>query len=72
MSVLVVDDYSTMRRIVRSLLQQIGITKIAEAGDGSAALGKLREETFDLVISDWNMDPMTGLQLIEAVTGALG
>ena len=67
MNVLVVDDFSSMRRIVRSLLQQIGITKIAEAGDGSTALGKLRDETFDLVISDWNMDPMTGLQLLKEV-----
>jgi two-component system, chemotaxis family, chemotaxis protein CheY len=67
MNVLVVDDYSTMRRIIRSLLQQIGITNIAEAGDGSTALGKLREEAFDLVISDWNMEPMSGLQLLKEV-----
>jgi two-component system, chemotaxis family, chemotaxis protein CheY len=67
MNVLVVDDYSTMRRIIRSLLQQIGITNIAEARDGSTALGKLREDAFDLVISDWNMEPMSGLQLLKEV-----
>jgi two-component system chemotaxis response regulator CheY len=67
MNVLVVDDYATMRRIVRSLLQQVGIANIAEAADGSAALGKLREEMFDLIISDWNMEPMTGLQLLKEV-----
>jgi two-component system, chemotaxis family, chemotaxis protein CheY len=67
MNVLVVDDFSSMRRIVRGLLQQIGITKIAEAGDGCTALGKLRDETFDLVISDWSMDPMNGLQLLKEV-----
>jgi two-component system chemotaxis response regulator CheY len=67
MRVLVVDDYSTMRRIVRNLLTQIGYTDIDEAGDGVAALQKLRESTFGLIISDWNMEPMTGLQLLKEV-----
>ena len=65
--VLVVDDYSTMRRILRSLLEQIGFTHIVEAEDGGTALNKLRAEPFGLVISDWNMEPMSGLQLLKAV-----
>jgi two-component system chemotaxis response regulator CheY len=65
--VLVVDDYSTMRRILRSLLEQIGFTHIVEAEDGGTALNKLRSEPFGLVISDWNMEPMSGLQLLKAV-----
>ena len=63
-NVLVVDDYGTMRRIIRNLLTQIGFTNIDEAADGATALGKLRERPFGLVISDWNMEPMTGLQLV--------
>jgi two-component system, chemotaxis family, chemotaxis protein CheY len=66
-SVLVVDDYGTMRRIIRNLLTQIGFSNIDEAADGAAALGKLRERSFGLVISDWNMEPMTGLQLLQEV-----
>jgi len=65
--VLVVDDYSTMRRILRSLLEQIGFKHIVEAEDGGTALNKLRGEPFGLVISDWNMEPMSGLQLLKAV-----
>ncbi|HYD69865.1 chemotaxis response regulator CheY [Azospirillum sp.] len=67
MKILVVDDYATMRRIVRNLLTQIGYTDIDEAGDGVAALAKLRESKFGLVISDWNMEPMTGLQLLKEI-----
>jgi two-component system chemotaxis response regulator CheY len=67
MSVLVVDDYATMRRIVRNLLTQIGFSDIDEAPDGAVALRKLRERPFQLVISDWNMEPMTGLQLLKEV-----
>ena len=65
--VLVVDDYATMRRIVRNLLTQIGFTDVEEAGDGVTALSKLRESKFGLVISDWNMEPMTGLQLLKEI-----
>lgn len=65
--VLVVDDYATMRRIVRNLLTQIGFTDVEEAGDGVTALAKLRESKFGLVISDWNMEPMTGLQLLKEI-----
>jgi two-component system chemotaxis response regulator CheY len=65
--VLVVDDYNTMRRILRNLLSQIGFTNVEEAEDGSAALRKLRERQFGLVISDWNMQPMSGLELLKEV-----
>jgi two-component system chemotaxis response regulator CheY len=67
MKILVVDDYATMRRIVRNLLTQIGYTDIDEAGDGVSALAKLRESKFGLIISDWNMEPMTGLQLLKEI-----
>jgi two-component system chemotaxis response regulator CheY len=67
MKILVVDDYATMRRIVRNLLTQIGFNDIEEAGDGVTALAKLRESKFGLVISDWNMEPMTGLQLLKEI-----
>jgi two-component system chemotaxis response regulator CheY len=65
--VLVVDDYATERRIVKNLLTEIGITSIDQAGDGITALQKLRERKYDLVISDWTMEPMTGLQLLKKV-----
>ena len=69
MKVLVVDDYPTMRRILRNLLTEIGYKDIEEAGDGTEALGKLRAGRHDLVISDWNMEPMSGLQLLKEVRG---
>lgn len=65
MPVLIVDDYKTMLRIVRNLLKQIGFNNVDEATDGSTALQKLREKEYKLVISDWNMEPMTGLQLLQ-------
>jgi two-component system chemotaxis response regulator CheY len=67
MNILIVDDYKTMLRIVRNLLNQLGFQNVDEATDGSAALQKLRERNFGLVISDWNMEPMTGLQLLKEV-----
>ncbi len=67
MPILIVDDYKTMLRIVRNLLKQLGFENVDEASDGSEALGKLREKKFDLVISDWNMEPMTGIQLLKEV-----
>jgi len=67
MKVLVVDDYSTMRRIIRNLLTQIGYTDIDEASDGNDALQKLRQVHYGLVISDWNMEPMTGYDLLKQV-----
>ena len=65
--VLVADDYGTMRRIMRNLLGQIGFANIEEAVDGQSALDKLRERSFDLVISDWNMEPMSGLDFLREV-----
>ncbi len=65
--VLIVDDYKTMLRIVRGLLRQIDFHNVDEASDGAAALDKLRKGSFGLIISDWNMAPMTGLQLLQAV-----
>ena len=67
MSVLVVDDYSTMIRIIRNLLKQLGFENIDDASDGSAALNKMRGKKYGLVISDWNMEPMTGLQLLKEI-----
>lgn len=67
MPILVVDDYKTMIRIIRNLLKQVGFTNVDEAIDGSSALTKLRDRDFGLVISDWNMEPMSGLQLLKEV-----
>lgn len=67
MPILIVDDYKTMLRIIRNLLRQLNFTNIEEATDGSMALRKLREKDFGLVISDWNMEPMTGFQLLKEV-----
>ena len=67
MNVLIVDDYKTMLRIVRNLLKQLGFENVDEATDGSMALSKLRDKNYGLVISDWNMEPMTGLQLLKEV-----
>ena len=67
MSVLVVDDYNTMIRIIRNLLKQIGFEDIDDAADGSAALARMREKRYGLVISDWNMEPMTGYELLKEV-----
>lgn len=65
--VLVVDDYKTMVRIVRGLLANLGFEDVREAGDGLAALDLMRREKFGLVISDWNMEPITGLELLKRV-----
>ena len=67
LDVLIVDDYKTMLRIIRNLLKQIGFENVDEAADGTEALGKLRAKRYGLVISDWNMSPMTGLELLQAV-----
>lgn len=64
---LVVDDFATMRRIVRNLLKDLGFNRIEEAEDGLDALNKLREDAFDFVISDWNMPNMDGLQLLTEI-----
>jgi two-component system chemotaxis response regulator CheY len=67
MPILIVDDYKTMLRIIRNLLKQLGFNNVDEATDGSAALHKLRDKSYGLVISDWNMEPMTGIQLLREV-----
>ena len=64
---LVVDDFSTMRRIVRNLLKELGFTNVDEAEDGVVALQKLRSGTFDFIVSDWNMPNMTGIELLRTV-----
>ena len=69
MPVLVVDDYATMIRIIRNLLRQLGFENVDEASDGRSALAKLRAQKYGLVISDWNMEPMTGYDLLLAVRG---
>ncbi|MFP6748695.1 MAG: response regulator [Alphaproteobacteria bacterium] len=65
MTILIVDDYKTMLRIIRNLLKQLGFSNVDEAADGAAALRKLRGKDYNLVISDWNMEPMTGYQLLK-------
>jgi len=65
MPILVVDDYNTMVRIIRNLLRQLGFHDIDAAPDGSVALAKMRDRKYGLVISDWNMEPMTGYELLK-------
>ena len=67
MQILVVDDYNTMIRIIRNLLRQLGFENVDEASDGSAALARLRDKKDGLIISDWNMEPMTGYDLLKEV-----
>jgi two-component system chemotaxis response regulator CheY len=64
---LVVDDFSTMRRIVRNLLKELGYTNVDEAEDGAMALNKLRSEAYDFVVSDWNMPVMDGLTMLQEI-----
>jgi len=67
MKVLVVDDFATMRRIVKGVLKQLGFSNIVEAEDGAAALDALKKEKVGLIVSDWNMPKMTGMDLLKAV-----
>mgnify|MGYP001256854281 FL=1 len=67
MPILIVDDYKTMLRVLRNFLLQLNFSNIEEATDGSMALQKLRQQDFGFVISDWNMEPMTGIQLLREV-----
>lgn len=67
MPVLVVDDYKTMIRIIRNLLKQLGFENVDEASDGTEALQKMQGQKYGLVISDWNMEPMTGYELLKQV-----
>ena len=64
---LIVDDFSTMRRIVRNLLKELGFNNVQEAEDGVEALAKLRADPFEFVVSDWNMPNMTGIELLRAI-----
>ena len=72
MPVLVVDDYKTMVRIIRNLLKQLGFDDVDEASDGREALAKMRQRRYGLVISDWNMEPMTGYELLKEVRADVG
>ncbi|MBL6936514.1 MAG: response regulator [Alphaproteobacteria bacterium] len=67
MRILIVDDYATMLRILRNLLRQLEMENVDEAANGEEALFKLRKSPYDLVISDWNMQPMTGIELLRNV-----
>lgn len=67
MSILVVDDFNTMRKVVKNCLKQLGFTNIEEAEDGAKALSKLKEGSFQLIVSDWNMPVMMGIDLLKAV-----
>src|SRR5215813_573744 len=67
MPILIVDDYNTMVRIIRNLLKQLGFENVDDGSDGSTALAKLRAKRYGLVISDWNMEPMTGFELLREV-----
>jgi two-component system chemotaxis response regulator CheY len=67
MPVLIVDDYATMLRIVRNLLKQIGFENVDEAADGGSALQMMKQKKYGLVISDWNMTPVTGIDLLRSV-----
>ena len=67
MRILIVDDFSTMRRIIKNLLNDLGYTNTAEADDGSTALTALAQGSFDFVVTDWNMPGMTGIELLKAI-----
>ncbi|RME63436.1 MAG: response regulator, partial [Alphaproteobacteria bacterium] len=67
MPILIVDDYKTMLRIIKNLLKQLGFNNVDEATDGAMALSKMRAKSYALVISDWNMEPMTGYELLKEV-----
>ncbi len=70
MNILIVDDYNTMLRIIKNLLKQLGFSNVDEATDGEMALEKIKNKDYGLIISDWNMEPMTGLELLKEVRGS--
>lgn len=70
MRVLIVDDFSTMRRIVRNILRQIGLNNVVEADDGTTAWDIINREKIDFIVSDWNMPKMTGIELLRKVRGS--
>jgi len=67
MKILVVDDFSTMRRIIKNILREIGYNNVDEADDGATALEKLKSAKFDFVVTDWNMPNMPGIELLKAI-----
>jgi len=67
MKILIVDDFATMRRIMKNILKQLGFANIIEADDGTTAFEELKKTAVDLIISDWNMPKMTGLELLKKV-----
>ena len=67
MKILIVDDFSTMRRIIKNILRQLGFSNVQEADDGTTALEKLQQEPFEFVILDWNMPKMTGIELLRTI-----
>ncbi len=67
MRILIVDDFATMRRIVRNILKQLGFTNAEDADDGTTALAQLKASQFDFVVTDWNMPKMSGLELLKAI-----
>ncbi len=67
MPILIIDDYKTMLRIIKNLLKQIGFNNVDEATDGQAALLKLKDKKYGMIISDWNMEPMSGYELLKVV-----
>ncbi|MCK5385055.1 MAG: response regulator [Alphaproteobacteria bacterium] len=67
MNILIVDDYTTMLRIIKNLLKQLGFDNVDEATDGTMALDRIKLKTYGLVISDWNMEPMTGYEFLKQV-----
>ncbi len=70
MNILIVDDYNTMLRIIKNLLKQLGFSNVDEATNGEEAYEKIKQKTYGLIISDWNMEPMTGLDLLKQVRGS--
>lgn len=72
MKILVVDDFSTMRRIIKNILREIGYNNVDEADDGATALEKLRAAKFDFVVTDWNMPNMPGIELLKAIRSDAG
>jgi two-component system chemotaxis response regulator CheY len=70
MNILIVDDYTTMLRIIKNLLKQLGFNNVDEATDGTMALEKVQGKSYGLIISDWNMEPMTGIEFLRKLRGA--
>lgn len=67
MKIIIVDDFSTMRRIIKNILRQLGFNNVTEADDGATAWPKIQAEAFDLVVTDWNMPKMSGLELLKNI-----